>query len=147
MPPRQRLSDADRGRALARVQEGISLREIGRRLQVSHSVIQRLWDRWRATGTLREARRPGWPRTNTRQHDRYVVLSCFQALKRDRTAIARALQRNISSSSNIAVSDQTIRNRLSEAGLGSGCAVVRPPSHCVSFRLSEVLRNYSSSKD
>ena len=123
MPPRQRLNDADRGRALAWIQEGISLREIGRRLQVSHSVIQRLRDRWQATGTVREARRPGRPRTTTRQHDRYVVLSCL----RDRTATARALQRDLSATSNITVSDQTIRNRLREAGLRSRCAVVRPP--------------------
>ena len=42
MPPRRRLSDADRGRALAWIQDGIALREIGRRLGVTHSVIQRL---------------------------------------------------------------------------------------------------------
>ena len=133
MPPRIRLSDADRERALASIQEGISLRNIGRRLQASLSVIQQLWDRWQATRTVREVRRPGQPTTTFRQHDRHVVPSCL----RDCTVTARVLQGDLSATSNITGSNQTICNRLRDAGLQSRCAVVRPlltPGHRVRRR-------------
>ena len=122
MPPRQRLSDTNRGRALAWMQEGIGVREIGRRLGVVHSVIQRLRDRYKTTGSVQEPRRPGRTRSTTRQQDRFVVLSSL----RDRTAPARALQNELLNATNVSVSDQTIRNRLHEAGLRSRSAAVRP---------------------
>ena len=123
MPPRRRLSDADRGRALAWIQDGISLREIGRRLGVTHSVIQRLRERWQTTGSVQEPRRPGRTRSTTIQQDRFVVLSSL----RDRTAPARAIRNELLNATNVTVSDQTIRNRLREAGLRSRSAAVRPP--------------------
>ena len=51
---------------------------------------------------------------------------------RDRTAPARALQNELLNATNVSVSDQTIRNRLHEAGLRSRSEAVRPtltPAH------------------
>lgn len=123
MPPRRRLNDLDRGRAIALHEQGIAMREIARRLRVSVSVIQRLRDRWRNTGTVRERHRSGRQRKTTRRQDRLVRLSCL----RDRSATAQTLRAELRVASNINVSDQTIRNRLHEAGLRSRRPAVRVP--------------------
>ena len=123
MPPRRRLSDVDRGGAIALHQQGIAVREIARRFRVSHSVIQRLIERWRNTGTVRERQGRGRPRATTRQQDRLVRLSCL----RDRTASAQTLRAELRNASNVDVSGQTIRNRLREAGLRSRRPAVRVP--------------------
>jgi len=123
MPPRRRLSDADRGRALGWLQEGVTLREVGNRLGVTHSVIQRLRDRFNNTGSVQEPRRSGRPRLTTRRQDHFVVLSSL----RSRTATANTLRGQLRAASNITVSDQTIRNRLHEANLRSRRPAVRPP--------------------
>eukprot|EP00745_Piridium_sociabile_P007873 TRINITY_DN1528_c0_g1_i10.p1 TRINITY_DN1528_c0_g1~~TRINITY_DN1528_c0_g1_i10.p1 ORF type:complete len:115 (+),score=12.70 TRINITY_DN1528_c0_g1_i10:833-1177(+) len=57
MPERRRLTDEERGRAMAWLQEGVGVREVGRRLQVSHSVITTLRDRYRETGSIAEFKR------------------------------------------------------------------------------------------
>ncbi|KAK7099879.1 hypothetical protein V1264_022923 [Littorina saxatilis] len=88
MPPRRRLSDADRGKAVAWLQEGVAVREVGRRLQVTHSVIQRLRDRFNNTGSVQEPRRAGRSRMTTRREDRYVIVSAL----RNRTATANTLR-------------------------------------------------------
>ena len=123
MTPRRRLSDADRGRALGWLQEGVALREVGNRLGVTHSVIQRLRDRFNNTGSVQEPRRSGRPRLTTRRQDHFVVLSSL----RSRTATANTLRGQLRAASNITVSDQTIRNRLHEANLRSRRPAVRPP--------------------
>jgi len=121
MPPRRKLSDTNRGRALAWIQDGIAIREVARRLGVSHSVIQRLRDRVHATGRVAERHRTGRPSTTTRRQDRFIVT---QAL-RDRTVTASGLRDELRAASNTNVSDQTIRNRLRAANLASRVAAVR----------------------
>ena len=90
MPQRQRLSDVDRGRAIGWLRDGVALREIGRRLQVTHSLIHRLRNRFRTTGSVRE-NHPGRQRITTRRQDRFVVQSCL----RNRSATARTLRGNL----------------------------------------------------
>ena len=55
------MSDAERGMAVAWLQEGVGMREVGRRLQVTHSVMQRLRDRFNNTGSVLEPRNPPPP--------------------------------------------------------------------------------------
>lgn len=121
MPQRRRLTDMERGMAIAWLQEDIGVREIGRRLRVSHSVIQTLRDRFNATGSVAERRRQGRPRSTTRQQDRYVVLSAL----RNRSASANTIRGDLQAAGNVNVSDQTIRNRLREVGLHSRRSAVR----------------------
>ena len=123
MPPRRRMSDAERGMAVAWLQEGVGVREVGRPLQVTHSVIQRLRDRFNNTGSVLQPRRPGRTRMTTRRDDRYVILSAL----RDRTATANTLRGQLRTATNILVSDQTVRNRLHEVNMRSRRRVVRPP--------------------
>ena len=128
MPPRRRLSDADRGRAIAWLQEGVAVREVGRRLGVSHSIIQRLRERFNNTRSVQEPRRSGRPRVTTARQDHFIALSAL----RTRSATANTIRRQLQAASNINVSDQTIRNRLHEANLRSRRAAVRPiltPAH------------------
>lgn len=128
MPPRRRMSEVDRGRAIAWLQDGIAVREVARRLEVSHSVIVRLQERFRTTGSVRERRRSGRPRATTERQDHFITLSAL----RERTATANTIRRQLHASSNTNVSDQTIRNRLHEANLRSRRAAVRPiltPAH------------------
>ena len=108
---------------MAWLQEGVGVREVGRRLQVTHSVIQRLRDRFNNTGSVLEPRRLGRTRMTTRRDDRYVILSAL----RDRTATANTLRGQLRTATNILVSDQTVPNRLHEVNMRSRRRVVRPP--------------------
>ena len=123
MPPRRRLSALDQGRALGWLQDGISAREVGRRLGVSDSVIRRLRERFQATGSAEERARSGRPRATSRRDDRSIVLAAL----RNRTSTARTLRGNLRQAVNVNVSDTTIRRRLHESNLRSRAAVVRLP--------------------
>ena len=123
MPPRQRLNTRERGMALAWIQEGVPLREIGRRLGVSHSVINRLRDRWFETGTVEELPRSGRPRVTTGQQDRYIVVTAM----RNHTATARSLRDQLRNATQLNVGLQTVRNRLREHGIRSRRPAVNPP--------------------
>lgn len=123
MPPRRFLSTLQRGQALGWLQDGISFREVGRRLGVSHSVIQRLLERFQATGRADNRPRSGRPRSTNRREDRML---CREAL-RDRTVTSSTLRAQLAQAANINVSSATIRRRLHEYGLASRRPVVRVP--------------------
>lgn len=122
MPPRRKLGEADRGRALAWIQEGVPLREIGTRLGVTHSVIQRLRTRFLTTGLTTEAPRSGRPRITTRRQDRMVVLNA----RRHPFINSTQLRADLRAAANLNVSNQTIRNRLHEANIHSRRPAVGP---------------------
>ncbi|KAK7089348.1 hypothetical protein V1264_024165 [Littorina saxatilis] len=51
MPPRRKLSDLDRGRAIGWLQDGVAARQVAQRLAVAPSVIIRLKQRfWKSAG-------------------------------------------------------------------------------------------------
>ncbi|KAK7096067.1 hypothetical protein V1264_005413 [Littorina saxatilis] len=54
MPPRRKLSDLDRGRAIGWLQDGVAARQVAQRLAVAPSVIIRLTQRFHATGRVQE---------------------------------------------------------------------------------------------
>ena len=123
MPPRRKLSTMDRGRAVGWHQEGISAREIARRLGVSDSVIRRLLERFQATGSTDERPRSGRPRCTTRRQDLLMQVTAL----RQRTTNASRLRTELRRAANINVSRQTIRNRLHEFNLRSRAAAIRVP--------------------
>ena len=122
MPARQRLTEEQRGRALALLDEGIGLREVSRRLQVSHSVIHRLRERFNATGSVQERRRTGRPRATTRQQDRLLVLSALC----DQRSAAVTLRGQLRAATGTNISCSTVQRRLWEANLRSRRPAVRP---------------------
>nr|KAG5707101.1 hypothetical protein BaRGS_011812 [Batillaria attramentaria] len=94
-----------------------------RRLGVSHSVIQRLHERFQATGSADERPRSGRPRTTNRRNDRYLQLVAL----RDRTVTARTLRSNLRTATNIIISQDTVERRLHEVDLHSRVPAVRMP--------------------
>ena len=126
MPPRRRPGDAERRTAIAWLQEGVAVRDVGRRLRVTHSVFQRLRDRYNNHGRVHEAPRPGRPRKTNRRQDHFITLSAL----RSKTATANVLRGQLRAASNVIISDQTVRtvrNRLREVNMRSRRRAVRPP--------------------
>ena len=128
MPPRRKLSDVDRGRALAWFQDGVSKREVSRRLQVSISVIVRLIQRFTATGRVQERPRSGRPRSTNAREDRLIERHALQT----RASSSNIIRRQFRVATNINISQQTIRNRLHAFNLRSRRPAVRlrlTPAH------------------
>lgn len=123
MPPRQRLSTLNRGRALGWLQDKVSGREVARRLGVSYSIIQRLQERFQTTGSADERPRSGCPRATNGRDDHYLQLLAL----RNRTVSARTLRSNLRMATNVSISQTTVRRRLHEVGLQSGAPAVRVP--------------------
>ena len=123
MPPRRKLSTLNRGLAVGWHQEGISGREIARRLRVKHAVIQRLLERFQATGSTDERPRSGRPRCTNQRQDRFLHIAAL----RQRTTNATRLRQEMRRAANFNISRQTVRNRLHEFGLRSRVAVVCLP--------------------
>ncbi|KAK7095058.1 hypothetical protein V1264_006519 [Littorina saxatilis] len=105
-----RLSREDRQIALGRLQAGQSQSAIARHFHVSQSTSSRLWVRFQATGSVADLPRAGRPRATTAAHDRFIRLRHLR-------------NRFLSASSSVQalpgphrLSDQTVRNRLHEAG-------------------------------
>ena len=78
MPPRRKLSNFDRARAVAWFQDGVTKREVARRLQVSISVIVRLIQRYTATGRVQERRRSGRPKKTNPREDCLIERQALQ---------------------------------------------------------------------
>ncbi|KAK7106723.1 hypothetical protein V1264_017946 [Littorina saxatilis] len=77
MPPRRKLNEFEKGRAVAWFQDDVPKREVTRRLHVSISVIVRLIQRFTATGRVQERRRPGRPKKTTPREDRLIERLAF----------------------------------------------------------------------
>lgn len=122
MPPRRKLGDFDRTRAIAWMQDGVAAREVARRLAVSHSVIIRLRQRHQATGSVQERPRAGRPKKTTQREDRYIRI---QALQR-RTTTANTIRHHLRGATNTAVSSQTVRRRLHAANIRARRPVKKP---------------------
>ena len=58
---RRQLSTADQGRVIAWLQDGLTQRNVAQRLNVSQSVICRLWMRFLETGNVTNRPRSGRP--------------------------------------------------------------------------------------
>ena len=128
VPPRRKLSNFDRARAVAWFQDGVTKREVARRLQVSISVIVRLIQRYTATGRVQERRRSGRPKKTNPREDRLIERQALQT----RTASSSTIRRHVRVAANINISQQTIRNRLHGFNLRSRRPAVRPrltPAH------------------
>ncbi|KAK7097174.1 hypothetical protein V1264_004189 [Littorina saxatilis] len=113
MPPRKKLSDLDRGRAIGWLQDGVAARQVAQRLAVAPSVIIRLKQRFHATGRVQERQRSGRPRVTTQREDRFIQRQAIQ----QRMATANNSRQRLQATTNTVVCGQTIRNRLHNFGL------------------------------
>lgn len=70
-----RMTSPERWRAIGMLEAGNRVQDVARALNVHRSNIYRLANRHQATGTVRDAPRPGRPRVLTARQERYVVRS------------------------------------------------------------------------
>lgn len=106
-----RLNAAQRNNAIGRLQAGATQQEVARHFGVSRQTISALWTRYNNTNRVDDRPRSGRPRVTTQAQDRYIRLRHL----RDRTTTATSTTTQIPGVRRI--SDQTVRNRLREAGL------------------------------
>ena len=104
-----RLSQLDRGRAIALILQGRSQRDVAQQFGVHESTISRLVQRLRATGRLTDRPRSGRPRVTT-QRIRLVHL-------RNRLRTVTETAREVIGTHGRRVCPRTVRNRLREFDL------------------------------
>ena len=122
MVRRRFLSDFDRGRALAWLNDGATFRAVAGRLHVSPSVVWRLKERWLTTGRFKNRPRSGRPKTTDARADRFIVRQALTS----RSTTARRIRGQVQVATNINISNQTVRKRLHQAQLHSRIPVKRP---------------------
>ena len=93
------------------IQEGFD--RVAVDLNVSPSVIYRLWNRYDETGQFTRRVRQGQGRMTNPQDDRYLTICTLR--RRSKTSIK--LQQDLRMVTGVLVSDQTIRDRLREVSL------------------------------
>ncbi|GFU73468.1 HTH_Tnp_Tc3_2 domain-containing protein [Trichonephila clavipes] len=101
---------------------GLSQADAARRLNVSRSVVQRLWDQYQSEDSVSRRPVPGRPRATTPAEDRFLALSA----RRRRTTTVPQLVADHFQVSGRRISATTVRNRLHNAGL-----YARRPVACV----------------
>ncbi|GFV95828.1 transposable element Tcb2 transposase [Trichonephila clavipes] len=75
MSQRHRLPNSLRWRAVGWMEMGLSQADVARRLNVSRSVVQRLWDQYQSEDSVSRRPVPGRPRATTPAEDRFLALS------------------------------------------------------------------------
>ncbi|GFY29535.1 uncharacterized protein TNCV_2627051 [Trichonephila clavipes] len=75
MSQRRRLPNSLRWRAVGCMEMGLSQADAARRLNVSRSVVQRLWDQYQSEDSVSRRPVPGRPRATTPAEDRFLALS------------------------------------------------------------------------
>lgn len=103
------------------LQTGRNQSQVSQHFGVNRSVICRLWQRYVNTGDPTE-QHPGRGRSTTALHDRYIQLTARRQPKLTAQEIGLKLQ----FSSDVVVSQQTVRNRLHEYGLRARRPIMCP---------------------
>ncbi|GFT35159.1 transposable element Tc3 transposase [Trichonephila clavipes] len=75
MSQRRRLPNSLIWRAVGWMEMGLSQADAARRLSVSRSVVQRLWDQYQSEDSVSRRPVPGRPRATTPAEDRFLALS------------------------------------------------------------------------
>ncbi|GFT53015.1 HTH_Tnp_Tc3_2 domain-containing protein [Trichonephila clavipes] len=123
MSQRRRLPNSLRWRAVGWMEMGLSQADAARRLNVSRSVVQRLWDQYQSEDSVSRRPVPGRPRATTPAEDRFLALSA----QRRRTTTVPQLVADHFQASGRRISATTVRNRLQNAGLYARRPVVCVP--------------------
>ncbi|GBL74437.1 Transposable element Tcb2 transposase [Araneus ventricosus] len=123
MSRRSRLPDSLRWRAVGWMEMGLSQANAARRLNVSRSVVQRLWDQYQSEDSVSRRHVSGRPRVTIPAEDRFLALSA----RRRRSTTAPQLVADHFVASGRKISATTVRRRLHNAGLYARRPVVCPP--------------------
>ncbi|GFW76059.1 HTH_Tnp_Tc3_2 domain-containing protein [Trichonephila clavipes] len=123
MSQRRRLPNSLRWRAVGWMEMGLSQADSARRLNVSRSVVQRLWDQYQSDDSVSRRPVPGRPRATIPAEDRFLALSA----RRRRTTTVPQLVADHFQALGRRISATTVRNRLHNAGLYARRPVVSVP--------------------
>ncbi|GFX96182.1 HTH_Tnp_Tc3_2 domain-containing protein [Trichonephila clavipes] len=109
MAQRKHLDDFLRGRIIGRLKCGRTQLEVSEELEITQSVISRLWQQFQDNGNVSRCYSTGRPRVTTPNEDRYLAVTA----KRNRRSTASDLSRPLSSATGTTVSKadrvQTLR--------------------------------------
>ena len=131
MPRRYRkLSNLDRARALGQLQAGQSSRRVAMAFNTSRQSIDRIRQRYAASGDVKDLPRSGRPRATNRAEDRLITNTTLRNRFTNAPTTTRRIRQQ-RGAGGIPVSVQTIRNRLHAAGLKSRVPAKKP---CLSQR-------------
>ena len=111
-----------RAKIIALSEEGRSTRYIQNKIGVPKSTVHNVIRRYKTTGSFEDMFRSGRPRVTTKAEDQSIVLTC----KRNRRLTAQEITTNFNDSHQKSVSERTVRQRLSHAGLNGRVAVRKP---------------------
>ncbi|GBM34646.1 hypothetical protein AVEN_122041-1 [Araneus ventricosus] len=113
MPRRSRLPDSLRRRAVGWMEMGLSQADAARHLNVSRSVVQRIWDQYQSEDSVFRRHVSGRPRVTTPAEDRFLALS---ARRRRSTNVPQLVADHFVASGR-RTSATTVRRHLHNAGL------------------------------
>jgi len=100
------------------IQDGFSQRKVATKFKVSKTQVQKLWKKFRETGSVADKAGRGRNRATTVRDDSRIV----REIKKNPCLTIRAIQENLK----LNVSHKTIRRRLHEVNLHSKLAKRRP---------------------
>ena len=106
------------------LESGLSQRSVAEHLNVSQSVVCRMWTRYQNNGNAKHRHGGGRAKATSDAQDRYIGLLARRNRFRNATSVSNDFQK----ATNIRVSTQTIRNRLHSAGL-----MARRQAICIPF--------------
>ncbi|XP_072376134.1 uncharacterized protein [Diabrotica undecimpunctata] len=109
------LSDVQRGKIVALVEQGMSQRQISATLHVSQSVVSKTYARFLELGTLKNRPRESRRRVISDRQDRFLG----QIARRNPTSSHPELQRQLLQTTGIDISVETVRKRLRSQNLFS----------------------------
>lgn len=110
---RRLISELDRARVIALVEEGHSQRFVADRVGVSQSDVSRIWNRFLETNSVQNRHRSGRPRVTNDQQNRFIRIS----IRRNPSMSIPTLQREFRHATGARISLATIRRRIFESGL------------------------------
>ncbi|KAK7091952.1 hypothetical protein V1264_009568 [Littorina saxatilis] len=126
MPPRRKVTTFNKARAIAWLQDGVSKREVGRRLGVSHSVVVRLHQKFQATNSVLERPRSGRPKKTTQREDRFIRRQALQ--QRGTTANIIRGQLRVATNTNVSENHPQTPARSWPAITSSSCTATTDSS-------------------
>ena len=122
MPNRRCLTSDEIHVGIGMLEAGSSQRNVAEHLDVSQSVVSRMWNRYQTNRNARHRHVGGHAKATSDIQDRNTGLLA----RRHRFRNATSLRNDFQNATNERVSTQTIRNRLHRSGL-----MARRPAICI----------------
>ena len=116
------LSQDEMNRGIGMLHSGLSQRHVANVLDVSKSVVSRMWNGFIMTGNVRHLHVGRRERSTNEVQDRFLVVQA----RRHRFDIA-TLRRDFENATGVPISTRTIRNWLHDVGLRSRRPAIRVP--------------------